>query len=269
MSSRRRVWLAAGLAVAALAAAAVLLAPRLLNSFWSVRSTNPVRRGIVRAQELGCFTCHGHEGRSGIRDPGFDEDGEVPGWSGGVWMMYVESEQEIREFILDGISKRRAASFSALAELEQAAIAMPAYRDELRGTDLDDLTAAFLVLSGMTGPEKDTPAGRGWRLARQWQCFSCHGPGGSGGLPNPGSFAGFIPGWYGADFDDLVQNRGEFDAWIREGSIQRLRDHPVASRYLESQRVQMPPYPAFTQEQLDELWAYTAWLRETNGGVEQ
>jgi mono/diheme cytochrome c family protein len=266
MPSGRRILWAGGLAAAALIAAGVVLAPRLIGSFWEARSSNPVRRGIARAQQLGCFTCHGNQGKGGIRDPGY-EGGEVPAWSGGVWMMYLEDEQEIREFILDGISKRRAASFSSLQEREYAAIAMPAYRDVLRGSDLDDLTAAFLVLSRMIGPAKDTPEERGWRLARHWQCLDCHGPGASGGNSNPGSFAGYIPGWYGSDFDDLVRDRAEFDAWIRDGNIERLISHPIASRFIESQRVRMPGYPDLTQEELDDLWAYAVWLKDTGGGI--
>ena len=53
MPSRRRILWMGGLAAAALIAAAVLLAPRVISSFWEVRSSNPVRRGIARAQQLG------------------------------------------------------------------------------------------------------------------------------------------------------------------------------------------------------------------------
>jgi len=266
MPGRRRILWVGGLAAAALIAAAVLLAPRFIASFWEARSSNPVRRGIARAQQLGCFTCHGHQGRAGIRDPGL-EDGEVPAWSGGVWMMYLEDEQEIREFILEGISERRAASFSSLQERERAAIAMPAYREVLQGSDLDDLAAAFLVLSGMSHPPSNTPEERGWQLARRWQCLDCHGPAASGGISNPGSFTGFIPGWYGSDFKDLVRDRMEFDTWIRDGGIERLASNPIASRFIKSQRVQMPTYPALTQEELDDLWAYASWLEKTEGGA--
>jgi mono/diheme cytochrome c family protein len=265
MKNRRFLWIA-GAAVAALLLVGALVAPDLIRSRWSERSANPVRRGIDLAQELGCFACHGPAGRDGIPDPGF-QGGEVPAWSGGVWMMYVQDEAEIREFILDGISSRRSASFTALEELERAAIAMPAYRDVLEGTNLDDLTAAFLVLSGMARPPRDTPEGRGHDLARKWQCFSCHGAGGSGGVDNPGSFAGFIPGWYGPDFEELVRDREEFDTWIRDGVLDRLTTHPVASRFLDAQRVQMPPYPDLTDEELDDLWAYVGWLERTEGGI--
>jgi mono/diheme cytochrome c family protein len=47
---------------------------------------------------------------------------------------------------------------------------------------------------------------RGADIAIEHDCFSCHGPLGAGGVPNPGAFKGYIPGFWGADFDELVQN---------------------------------------------------------------
>ncbi|MGD8376294.1 MAG: c-type cytochrome [Acidobacteriota bacterium] len=254
------------LIAAVLAAAAILAAPAGLRAYWSVRDANPVRRGVARARELGCLTCHGPGGLEGIPDPGLPEGG-VPSWGGGVWMMYVENDEEIREFILDGVSRARAGSVSAQAEREKAAVQMPAYRDVLGGSDLDDLVAAFQVLSGMSRPEKGTAADRGYRLARTWHCFSCHGPGASGGVPNPGSLAGFIPGWYGPAFEDLVRDRSEFDAWVRDGWIDRLARSRVAAHFADRQRIKMPWYPDFSDGDLDDLWAYTVWLGE-HGGVD-
>lgn len=236
----------------------------LLHAYWAGRDANPVRRGIARAGELGCFTCHGSRGERGIPDPGLT-DGEVPAWSGGVWMMYVNDQQEIREFILDGISRQRQMSLSAQAERGQASIRMPAYRGFLSGTDLEDLVAAFEALSGMSRPGGGTPESRGYQLARRWGCFGCHGPAGSGGVDNPGSFAGYIPGWYGPAFDDLVRDRAEFDAWVRDGWIDRLARNRLAAWFTDRQRVKMPRYPGVTQEELDDLWAYTRWLAANQG----
>jgi mono/diheme cytochrome c family protein len=265
MASKRVRWIAfgsGGLLVIILAAA---VAPLLVRSYWSWRASNPVRRGVELARSMGCFSCHGSLGVQGIPDPGLD-DGEVPPWSGGVWMMYVRDESEIHEFILDGVSRRRAESGSARLERERAEIQMPAYRDFLRKRDLHDLTAAFLILSGMRRPPSESEEARGLEVAQRWACFSCHGPGGSGGLPNPGSFVGFVPGWYGPDFRDLVRSREEFDTWIREGGIPRLLDHPVASRFVMRQRIQMPAYRELSTEDLDALWAYAQWLARTEGG---
>lgn len=262
MGSARVRWIL-GLACALVLAG--LLTPWLVRAYWARRSSNPVRRGIHLARELGCFSCHGELGRGGLPDPTATA-GEVPGWSGGTWMMYVDNDLQIRQTILDGISETRRASASATAERAKQTIVMPAYRTVLDGTDLDDLVAAFHVLSRMSLPAAGTPERRGLELAERWGCFSCHGPAGSGGLPNPGSFTGFVPGWYGADFADLVRDRGEFEAWVREGAIPRLATSRVASHFLARQRLRMPAYRALAPSDLDALWAYTRWLEQSEGG---
>lgn len=258
---RRRLAAAAlvGVALIVLGAALALPAARL---YWRIRSSNPVRRGVSLARGLGCFACHGELGAQGIPDPGSAE--AVPAWSGGVWMMHVKTEDEVREFIEDGTTARTASGAPAR---HRAEIQMPAYARFVGERQLDDLTAAFLVLSGMKRPDGGTPEGRGLERAREHQCLACHGPGGSGGLPNPGSFTGFVPGWYGADFRDLVRDRGEFDAWIRHGASPRLARNFVASRFLARQRLRMPVYANLADADLDALWAYAAWLEATEGGL--
>jgi len=255
------------LAAAVLALVGVLAGPALIRCYWASHASNPVRRGVHRARELGCFSCHGDLGRAGLKDPGA-KDKAVPAWSGGVWMMYVENDDQIRRLILNGSARFEGEEReSEEAKEERRAIQMPPFREALRGHDLEDLTAAFHVLSEMTRPPSDSPAARGYALAKDWGCFACHGPGGSGGLPNPGSFTGFIPGWYGPDFKDMVRSRGEFDAWVRNGSIPRLVNNRVAAHFIHRQRLQMPPYAVLTGAERDDLWAYAGWLGRTNGGI--
>ncbi len=246
----------------------VASSPWIVAAYWRVRSDNPIRRGMVRAGELGCFSCHGELGRAGIPIPGSEE--RVPEWSGSVWMMYVKSDEDIRGYIMDGSLEDASGhghdEDNGSHTHDADAITMPAYGDVIDRRDLEDLVATFKVLSGMVAPARGTPAREGFDLAREWQCFSCHGPGGSGGLPNRGSFTGFVPGWYGADFDDLVRDRDEFDSWIRNGAIPRLADHPIAKFFLRRQLLQMPAYRELTAGQLDSLWAYAQWLKETDGG---
>ncbi|MBZ5640849.1 MAG: cytochrome c [Acidobacteriia bacterium] len=263
---RRRLLPMAGAAALLLVAAAATALPSI-RLYWRHASANPVRRGAELARQLGCFSCHGDLGGSGIPEPGAD-DRQVPAWSGGLWMMYVKDREEVREFILDGVSRRRAASASARDKRVGAGIRMPAYRRLLRAGQVDDLVAAFEVLSGMKGPPDGTPEERGRDIARTRRCFSCHGPAGSGGLPNPGSFTGFVPGWYGADFADLVRSPGEFETWIRTGGLPRLSSSPVASVFLERQRLGMPSYRALPATDVDDLWAYVSWLARTRGGLE-
>ena len=254
--------------MAALLLGALLSGPWILRSFWARRSSNPVRRGVARAAELGCFSCHGVQGSSGIPDPG-SKDLSVPSWSGGMYMMYVKDDRDIQRYILKGSVPKveRSDDQPADAPPPRAAVGMPAYRDAVKGTDLQDLTAAYKVLSGMVSPPSGSPAERGLALATQWKCFSCHGPGGSGGFPNPGSFAGFIPGWYGADFKDLVRDRGEFDSWVSRGTLKRLTDNRAASYFMSRQKLGMPDYRSFTDADLEALWSYTRWLADTGGGT--
>jgi hypothetical protein len=245
---------------------------RSVLDYWERRASNPVRRGVARARDLGCFSCHGNLGVAGIKDPG-GENLEVPAWSG-IYMMYVDHEDDVRRFILEGSAHQKEGSAASSpeghehdGEKHEGVIAMPPFRDVLSGSDLQDLTSAFKVISGMSGPVSDSPEERGLGLARSWGCFSCHGPGGSGGLPNPGSLAGFIPGWYGPDFADLVRSREEFDSWVREGGTSRVRENAVARYFMTRQRIQMPVYSKFSSAELDELWAYARWLDRTGGGV--
>jgi mono/diheme cytochrome c family protein len=61
----------------------------------------PELRGYQLAEDLGCHACHGPRGTGGVPNPGYRE-GNIPAWDGGMAMMYVENEEEIREWILDG-----------------------------------------------------------------------------------------------------------------------------------------------------------------------
>jgi len=92
-------------------------------------------------------------------------------------------------------------------------------------------------------------------------CFNCHGGMGIGGLPNPGSLKGYIPGFGGADFDELVRDDDELRSWIRTGGIPRLRNDVLASHFIERQHIRMP---AFTDRlapaDLDGVVAYVRWL---------
>jgi mono/diheme cytochrome c family protein len=255
--------LLAGLALTLLL---LLGGPWLARAYWTYRSSNPVRRGVIRAGDLGCFSCHGDRGSQGIPDPGA-RDLSVPAWSGGMYMMYVKNDQDIRRYILNGSTPKVESREGFAGSAPRAALTMPSYRGHLQGKDLEDLVAAYKVLSGMAGPPPGGPEERGYQLARQWHCLSCHGAGGSGGLPDPGSFSGFIPGWYGADFKDLVRSQEEFVAWIRDGGIPRLAHNPLASYFLRRQRIRMPRYRNLEAGEVQDLWAYVRWLNRSGGGL--
>ncbi|GIW44378.1 MAG: hypothetical protein KatS3mg077_1660 [Candidatus Binatia bacterium] len=243
----------------------LLLYPRGRALVLNVEVT-PARRGYEVALRSGCFTCHGPDGIGGVKNPG-SEDEEVPGFAGGVPMMWAQNEQELREYILDGAPARKRQDPAYREKTRRWVLVMPAYRGFLSDSEVDDLVAYIRARSGLVVPT-DPLAAEGHELVVQFGCFQCHGPMGSGGPANPGSFKGYIPGWWGHDFRDLVRSEDELREWIREGSIARLRRHPIARRFVEQQRVYMPAYKdVLTPRQLDAIVAYVQWVH--NGGWRQ
>lgn len=239
---------------------AILLYPYVRDIVLDVEVT-PAQRGYRIALRAGCFDCHGPDGSGGVKNPG-SKDEEVPGFGGGTAMMWVKSEQEIREYILDGAPQRKRADPAYRERLKAQLLAMPAYRGHLSGGELDDLMAYLRAVSGLIRPPDDLAA-QGQDLAYRFGCFHCHGPMGAGISRNPGSFKGYIPGWWGNDFRDLVRNDEELRGWILDGEIPRLRHHPIAPYFIRRQRVYMPAYRVYvTEPQVHALMRYVRWINE-------
>ncbi len=176
-------------------------------------------------------------------------------------MMYVDGAEEIRQYILDGVSQRRAKSESASAERDTAAVHMPAYRDVLRSEEVDDLVSFVLAISRMT-PVPNAEAAKGREIVGRFRCESCHGVAGSGGVLNPGSYKGYVPGWVGPDLPELVETRAELRQWILEGGIERFTERRLARFFTTRQRLQMPAYrSALTDEDVAAVGAYIRYLR--------
>jgi mono/diheme cytochrome c family protein len=231
-----------------------------MRAYWWRQESNPVRRGAEIAARSGCFSCHGPEGTRGVPDPGTGQS--VPQWDGGVPMMYVDGEEEVREYILDGVSKKRAQSASALAEREKAAIRMPAFRTALRREEIEDLVAYVMAVTQIA-PLADERAAHGRDLVRRFRCESCHGVVGSGGVSNPGSLKGYVPGWTGTDYSELVRSPDELRQWILDGGVERLTARRVARFFLTRQRLQMPAYrPVLSADDVDAVGAYIRHLRK-------
>jgi mono/diheme cytochrome c family protein len=218
-----------------------------------------VDQGRVLAGQLGCFTCHGPGGRGGVPNPG-SRGGEVPSFREGTLMMYAHDDQDLREYILDGAPAKKRERPAYQAEMAAQAIRMPAYRGTVSAQQVDLLVAYLRAASDLLAPAEE-PAARGADLVAQYGCFACHGEMGSGGLPNPGSLKGYIPGFGGADFDELVQTDEELRAWIADGGIPRLRDDPAARFFIDRQRIQMPAFGThLTADEIEAIMAYVRWL---------
>lgn len=220
----------------------------------------PAARGYRLAARLGCFACHGPAGGGGTANPG-SEEGTVPPFTEQTQMMYARTPEALREYILDGAPAKRRADPDYQAQMDRAALRMPAYGSVLTSAQVDDLVAYLRAASGLLLPGEPM-AQQGATLALQYACFECHGPLGAGGVENPGSFKGYIPAFWGEDFDELVEDDDELRRWIADGRIARIAEHPIGRIFFKRQKVAMPAYGRFLPPaEIDALVAYVRWIR--------
>lgn len=221
---------------------------------------NAAQHGRKLASEFGCFNCHGPGGHGGMPNPG-SRLGEVPSFHQGTIMMFARNDQDLREYILNGAPAAKRALPDYQAEIDAQAIRMPAFKEFITASQVDDLVAYLRAASDLLSPPDGSAAARGADLVTTDGCFNCHGNMGIGGMPNPGSLKGYIPGFGGEDFAELVRDDGELRAWIVDGGIPRLRDDKLASYFLKRQRIQMPAYKDHLQgPEVDALVSYVRWL---------
>src|SRR3989441_6029235 len=206
----------------------------------------PAERGWRVAASLGCFGCHGPDGNGGTRNPG-SEEGTVPAFTGQTQMMFVKTADDLREYVLDGAPRRKREDPDYRARMETAAIRMPAFRGHLSAAELEDLVTYLRAASGQVLPEEPLAA-RVADLATELGCFACHGPLGAGGVANPGSLKGYVPGFWGADFDDLVRSEDELRRWIARGELARVAEDPIGGRFFKRQAIKMPAFQRFVPE---------------------
>ena len=234
-------FLATGLCVVAVSAITAAF-------WWRSANVGTVQRGADLALALGCLGCHEGPGLSPLLPRLFADLDDV-------------DPATMREWILDGMPRRVRGDAESREALEAAAIRMPAWRERLSQSQVDDLVAYLRALASADVPE-DPAARKGHAVAERLGCFRCHGPGGRGAGRNPGSLKGYIPPWDGRDFAELVVDEGELREWILAGRPQRLQSNPLARFFLDRQAIRMPAFRGqVTEEELRALEAYISWLR--------
>jgi len=97
-------------------------------------------RGRQRAKSLGCFGCHGPDGRFARPNPGSFK-GYIPSWDGNDFPDLVRNRAEFEEWTRNGISDRFAGNVVTRFFLRRAAVKMPAFDRFLEPGDLDALWA--------------------------------------------------------------------------------------------------------------------------------
>jgi mono/diheme cytochrome c family protein len=218
---------------------------------------SPVGRGEKLAHQAGCFACHGR----GEGEPRFNLRQANAKWAGKVnptfWENEITETKVLVDWITNGVPADEAAKHKKLF------IQMPAYKDRLKPDEIDAI-AAWILAEGLRiaqSGEKEAPAAlsakgpltddqlfiAGDHLSRQYGCYQCHGELGQGGVANPDSFKGYIPGLFGKDVAQLTANldRDEILYWIDHGRGRAVESGvlgQLAKKYFDQQATQMPGY---------------------------
>jgi mono/diheme cytochrome c family protein len=106
-----------------------------------------VASGRDTAARLGCFACHGPQGRGDTPNPG-SLKGHIPSWSGSDFRELARDEGEIREWVRDGSPRRLRDNPVAMFFLRRQAIRMPAYGDRVSDDEVRQITAYIGWLRG-------------------------------------------------------------------------------------------------------------------------
>src|ERR1051326_8234498 len=84
-------------------------------------------------------------------------------------------------------------------------------------------------------------AGRGRRIAERVGCFTCHGPAGTRGTPNPGRTDKAVPTFAG-DLMMYADNANDVRAWILDGGTPAKRASRTWQQQREAGVLRMPPF---------------------------
>ena len=117
-----------------------LVAYVLAASHFGAIADEPASAGHEVAYRLGCFGCHGAEGRGLIMNPGSFK-GYIPPWDGADYPELVRDDAELSQWVRNGASDRFLANPFAKRLLRTQAIAMPAYGDRITDDELRALSS--------------------------------------------------------------------------------------------------------------------------------
>ena len=98
---------------------------------------------------------------------------------------------------------------------------------------------------------------RGWRVAEQHGCFTCHGPGGIRGMADPGHGLDEVPSFTGGLVTMYAQDEGELREWILDGLPRRVREDPEQMKLRTRAVILMPAWRGLlSTRELDDVVAY-------------
>ena len=97
---------------------------------------------------------------------------------------------------------------------------------------------------------------RGARVAEAQGCYTCHGPGGQHGAPDPGRAFEEVPVWTGL-VAMYVEQESELREWVLDGLPKRVRDDPAEMKERATATLRMPAWRGrLSARETDDLVAY-------------
>lgn len=254
--------------VALLLAAALALLSLLALARSEARPEHSlVARGEGLAQASGCYACHAPSEPEPRRNFRASSSGAYrPRGIPSFWENGIESGDLLKEWIRDGVPA------GERERHQRFLVQMPAYGDGFLDEEEIEALAAWILAKGLSltdgmgNGELEVPETLdvqalsseelfvyGDRIARRNACYQCHGELGQGGVANPKSFKGYIPGFFGKDFLDLTEqgDREEIAHWIDHGrgrAIEQGLTGRLAKRYFDRQATGMPGYDGLIRE---------------------
>ncbi|HSR69106.1 MAG TPA: c-type cytochrome [Acidobacteriota bacterium] len=234
---------------------------------------SPAQRGARLMEEAGCWSCH-NPASSGAFNPAKDDSAQEYSSIPSLFSQRM-SIAEMRQWIADGITDEKEHSQVYMASRQQEALKMPAYKHHLSVEQIDDIIAYLALeqyryeVDQALRQGSDYPLTPGEALAHRMACYSCHGALGQGGIGNLDSLKGYIPGFFGDDFDALTGagERTQVLEWIRDGASQAFLDQGFLGfspgRYFQQrQAIDMPAYADhMSEEDLQALTDHVLELR--------
>lgn len=173
----------------------VAMAPSIHRGLWRWNERSAVGMAVKTVRDQGCLTCHSRAG-VGYRWRG---DGDSP---------------QTAEAIRDALQQGRPAVPGMPGPMPDFATRVGAGKFEL-------LFSGTKVIAGLVDLPDEAELRIGLTIAGEMGCFDCHGPMGAGGVANPGTVGGLVPGFFGASFVSQEQSTEGIEGVVRDGRAAR------------------------------------------------
>ncbi|MFC1744130.1 c-type cytochrome [Candidatus Riflebacteria bacterium] len=122
-------------------------------NWWDPKISEIAYGGLYVSHKMGCLGCHGPSGLGGITNPG-SKNNQIPPWNGKRFGELARNEDEIKEWILEGIIERLKKDPDDMKYRRKHKTRMPAYKKYIDNTQLKKIVAYILyVREGKCGED--------------------------------------------------------------------------------------------------------------------